>query len=64
MFCLQSYQGPIIDRSLVYLSYSQDMINKQVIYQFALDQVECSSYFHFVIVNKILRHRHSWSAGQ
>ena len=64
MFCLQSYQGPIIDRSLVYLSYSQDMINKQVIYRFALDQVECSSYFSLVIVNKILRHCHSWLAGQ
>ena len=27
MFCLQSYQGLLIDRLLVYLSYSQDRIN-------------------------------------
>ena len=35
MFCLQSYHGLIIDRSLVYSSYLQDRINTQVIYQFA-----------------------------
>ena len=29
------YQGLIIDRPLVYLSYPQDMINTQVIYRFA-----------------------------
>ena len=32
MFCLQSYYGPIIDRSLAVL-----------IYRFALAQVECTS---------------------
>ena len=35
MFCLQSYQGRIIDRSL-------DMINTQVMYRFALAQVNCT----------------------
>ena len=43
MFCLQSYQGLIIDRSLVHLSYPQDMINTQVIYRFASAQVMCTS---------------------
>ena len=38
MFCLQSYQGLIIDISLVY----EDMINTQVIYRFALAQVKCT----------------------
>ena len=42
MFCLQSYQGLIIDRSLVYQSYSQDWINTQAIFRFALAQVECT----------------------
>ena len=32
MLCLQSYHGPKIDRSLVYLSYPQDRINTQMIY--------------------------------
>ena len=32
MFCLQSYQGLIID----------DMINTQIIYRFALAQVRCT----------------------
>ena len=37
MFCFQSYQGLIIDRSLSYESYPQeDRINTQVIYRFAL----------------------------
>ena len=40
--CLQSYHGLIIDISLVYLSYPQDRINTQVIYRFALAQVECT----------------------
>ena len=40
MFCLQSYQGLIIDRSLV---YPQDRINTQVIDRFALPQMECTS---------------------
>ena len=43
MFCLQSYQELRIDRSLVYLSYPQDRINTQMIYRFALAQVECTS---------------------
>ena len=30
MFCLQNYQGPIIDRSLVYKSYPADRINTHV----------------------------------
>ena len=34
------YQGLIIDRPLVYLSYPQDVINTQVIYRFALAHVE------------------------
>ena len=42
MFCLQSYQGLMIDKSIVYQSYPQDRINTQVIYQFALAQ-ECKS---------------------
>ena len=42
-FCLQSYQGLSIDRSLVYLSYPEDRINTQEIYRFALAQVECKS---------------------
>ena len=60
MFCLQSYQGLLIDRSLVFLSYPQDRINTQVIYRFALAQVK----FNSAIVNKELRHCHSWLAGQ
>ena len=40
MFCLQSYQGLIIDVSLVYESYPQDRINTQVIFRFALAQVK------------------------
>ena len=44
MFSLQSYQGLIIDRSLVHYSYPQDGFNTQVIYRFALAQVECTSY--------------------
>ena len=43
MFCLQSYQGLIIHRSLVYLSYPEERIDTQVIYQFGLAQVECTS---------------------
>ena len=42
MFCLQSYQGLIIDISLVYLSRQQDSVNTQVNYRFALAQVECT----------------------
>ena len=34
MFCLQSYKGLVIDRSLVYQSYLQDRINTQAIYRF------------------------------
>ena len=43
MFCLQSYHGLIIDRSLVYYSYPQDRINTHVIYRLALAQVKCTS---------------------
>ena len=43
MFCLQCYQGLRMDRSLVYLSYPQDRINTQLIYPFALAQVDCIS---------------------
>ena len=44
MFCLQSYQGLIINRSLcvVYQSYPQVRINKQVINRFVLAQLECT----------------------
>ena len=41
MFYLQRHQGLIIDRSLVYSSYPQDRINIQVIYRFAIAQMEC-----------------------
>ena len=44
MFCLQSYYGLRIDRSLVYSSYPQDRINTQVISRFTLAQVDCTSY--------------------
>ena len=49
MFCLQRYiyQGHIIDRLIVYLSYPQDIINTKEIYRFALTQVEHTSYFLF-----------------
>ena len=43
ILCLQSYQGQIIERLLVYLSYSQDRINTQVIDRFALAVMECTS---------------------
>ena len=46
MFCLQRLQrnqGLIIDRLLVYYYHPQDRINTQVIYRFALAQVECKS---------------------
>ena len=43
IFCLQSNQGLMFDRSHVYLSYPQDRINTQVIYRFPLVQVECTS---------------------
>ena len=42
MFCLQSYQGLRIHRSLVYKSYPQDRIYTEVIYRFELAQVECT----------------------
>ena len=42
MFCLQNYQGFIINRPLVYKFYPQDRINKQVIDRFALAQVKCT----------------------
>ena len=47
MFCIQHYLGLIIDRSLVYKYTSelsiQDRISTQVIYRFALPQVEYKS---------------------
>ena len=43
IFCLQSYQGLRIDISLIYKSYPHDSIKTQVIYRFALAQVECTS---------------------
>ena len=45
IFCLQSYQGLIIDISLVYQSYPQDRVNTQVIYRFTLAQEKCTRYF-------------------
>ena len=42
VFCLQSYQGLMIDKARVYSSYPQDTISHiQVIYRFALAQVKC-----------------------
>ena len=64
MFCLQNYQGLRIDISLVYQSYPQDRINTQVIYRFALAQVECTSYFLLIKINKTRRHCQSWLARQ
>ena len=64
IFCLQSYQGLIIDRSLVYQSYPQDRINTQVIYRIALAKVDIDVLHIVTIVNKILRHCHSWLARQ
>ena len=68
MFCLQSYQGLRIDRSLVVLSYPQDRINTQVIYRFTSIHVSssevCTLVFYLAIVNKVLRHCHSWLARQ
>ena len=42
-FCLQSYQGLMIDRSLVFQSYPTDRINTQVIDRFTLAQLGCTS---------------------
>ena len=58
MFCLQSYQGLMIDRSLV------DRINTQVIYRFTLAQVAVQVNVCLTIVNKRLRHCHSLLARQ
>ena len=64
--CLQSYLGLIIDRSLVYQSYPQDRINTQVIYRFAINSSSevYTFVFYLAIVNKVLRHCHSWLARQ
>ena len=43
MFRLKSYQGLIIDCSLVYQSYPQDRVDTQVNYRFALAKVEGTS---------------------
>ena len=60
-FCLQSYQGLMIDRSLVYQSNPQDRINTQL-----SDLSICVSssevytlVFYLAIVNKVLCHCHS-----
>ena len=42
MYCLQHYWGRII--------LSSEWINTQMIYRFALNQVECASYFYYAIV--------------
>ena len=61
MFCLQSYQGLIIDRSLVYWSYPQDRINTHVIYRFSLAQVVCSCWSFFdTYVGMCLANQASW----
>ena len=52
MVCLLSYKELINDISHVYLSYPLDRINTQVVYRFALAQLECTSYF-------LLSHCHS-----
>ena len=64
MFCLQSYHGLIIDRSLLYKSFPADRINSQVISRFALAQVKCTRKCFALIVNKVLRNCHSWLARQ
>ena len=94
MFCLQSFQGLIIDRSIAYESYPQDRINTiqyniytiqyffsikhitmfiayTLTYIYASDlSIRVSSsgvyklMFYLTIVNKILRHCHSWLARQ
>ena len=58
MFCLQSYQGLIIDGSLV------DRINTQVISIRVSSSRVYKLMFYSAIVNKILRHCHSWLARQ
>ena len=42
IFCLQSYQGLIIQRSLEYQSNPQDRITTQVIYRLVLTQMKCT----------------------
>ena len=59
-FCLQSYQGLLIDRLLLYYSYPQGRINTQVIYRFAVYKL----MFYLTIINKIFRRCHFWLARQ
>ena len=62
MFCLQSYHRLVIHKSLV---YKQDRINTQV--NLSIRASSSGVYklmFDLAIVNKILRHCHSWLAGQ
>ena len=44
MFCLQSNQGLVIEKSLCINLIRYDRINTRVIYRFALAQVVCISY--------------------
>ena len=64
MFCLQSYQGLIIDRSLVYLSYPQDRINTQVIYRFALVKWILQVNVLFNNYKHTITHCHTWLVRQ
>ena len=43
MFCLHSYLGLIINRSLVCESYLQERINTKMINRFTLAQVKCTN---------------------
>ena len=64
MVCLQTYQGLIIARSLVYQSYPQDRINTSDLSISVSSNGVYKLIFYFTIVNKILRHCHSWLTGQ
>ena len=55
MFCLQRYQGLIIDSSLVYTSDLSIRVSSSGVHKFM---------FYLSIANKILRHCHSWLARQ
>ena len=60
---LQSYQGLIIDISLVYQIYPSDRINTRVIYRFAISSSEVYTLvFYLAMVNRELGHCHSWLA--
>ena len=53
MFCLQSYKGLRIDRSLVYKSYLQDRINTQDLSIRVSSSGAYKLMFYLTIVNKI-----------